>query len=105
MTFSTIKRKRHNADCYCADCEIQILKDFACGKCGFDTLNNHEYYMLKDEIWLAANEGSDKGMLCIGCVEQNIGRRLTKKDFTNAPINGYAFFGLKSERLADRLIG
>jgi hypothetical protein len=105
MTFSTtLKSKRHHLDCYCADCETQILKDFACGKCGFDTLNNHEYYMLKDEIWLIANDGSSKGMLCIGCVEETLGRTLTKNDFTTAPVNGYTFFSLKSPRLADRLL-
>lgn len=106
MTFSTSsKSKEHYADCYCVDCQIKILKDFACVKCRFDTLNNHEYYMLKDEVWLIANDGSYKGMLCIGCVEQTIGRRLNKNDFTSAPVNGYMFFSLKSPRLADRLTG
>lgn len=99
----SLNSRAHYSDCYCSECETEILKDFACKGCGFDTLNNNEYYMVKNEIWLYVNNGRSEGMLCIGCVELRLGRRLTRKDFTDAPINGYEIFKYKSARLANRL--
>ena len=57
--------------------------------------------MVHDEIWKTVRpEGS--GMLCIGCVEDRLGRQLTASDFTDAPVNdGPMIF--KSKRLAARL--
>ncbi len=59
-------------------------KNFICIGCGKDTWN--EYYMLYGRIWRRANP-REKGMLCISCVEEKLGRKLTKKDFTKAPVN------------------
>jgi hypothetical protein len=45
----------------------------------------------------------DKGhMLCIGCLEQRLGRLLTKDDFTDAPVNSI-WMGVGSTRLKNRL--
>jgi hypothetical protein len=41
-------------------------------------------------------------MLCIGCLEVRVGRRLEPSDFSDAPIN-YPGFLKRSERLSDRL--
>jgi hypothetical protein len=44
-----------------------------------------EHYMVHPKVWKKA--GMDRGFLCIGCLERRLGRRLTAKDFTDAPIN------------------
>jgi hypothetical protein len=61
-----------------------------------------EYYILRDEVWLSANPKRE-GMLCIGCVETRIGRRLTPEDFTDVPINRDDKGWQKSKRLLSRL--
>lgn len=68
--------------------------------CESNTLHDNEYYMVTDEIWKTACP-EEKGMLCIGCLENRLGRQLTASDFTDAPIN-HGVFGF-SERLAARL--
>ena len=72
--------------------------EFLCCDCGFDTLVGHEYYMLTDALW--AQIGMDEGMLCIGCVESRLGRRLVPNDFPPYPINLGVF--TQSPRLAQR---
>jgi hypothetical protein len=67
-----------------------------CLDCGVDTLAIGEYYVLHNHIWPIAPDG---GMLCIGCVEERIGRRLTAADFTAAPVNTFPGRG---RRLRDR---
>ncbi len=42
--------------------------------------------MVRSNIWKKANP-KIKGMLCIDCLETRLGRKLTKSDFTKAPIN------------------
>lgn len=75
---------------------------FICHGCGIDTREISEYYMVQDAIWLKAfPHGS--GMLCIGCLEDRIGRTLTSEDFIDAPINK-GMFG-HSERMLARLAG
>jgi hypothetical protein len=47
-----------------------------------------ELYMVKPPIWQAAGIEGMGGCLCIGCLEQRLGRRLTSKDFLrNHPFN------------------
>lgn len=61
-----------------------------------------EWYMVRSEIWESASrEGGPPSILCIGCLEDRIGRRLTPDDFADLGINqpGWA----TSERLIDRL--
>jgi hypothetical protein len=59
--------------------------------------------MVHDEIWYSAITVMDKGhMLCIGCLEQRLGRLLTKDDFTDAPVNSI-WMGVGSTRLKNRL--
>lgn len=57
----------------------------ACTDCHTDTRVIREYYMVNFDLWRAY--GAGKGMLCIGCLEDRIGRQLTHADFTGAPIN------------------
>lgn len=42
--------------------------------------------MVRDRVW--ARAGAGRGYLCIGCLERRLGRPLTCRDFTDAPING-----------------
>lgn len=82
------------------DAEEEDFSDFLCVDCGFNTIHC-EYYMVHDEIWSGAGM-PDEGMLCIGCLEERLGRELTAKDFTHAPVN-QCEGGQKSERLQSRL--
>lgn len=73
---------------------------FNCAACSVDTLSIDEYYMVTDEVWETAWPARS-GMLCIGCLEDRLGRQLTASDFTAAPINHGVF--PQSERLAARV--
>lgn len=74
---------------------------FLCMDCGNDTGQMKEFYFVATELWLAATK-LIKGMLCIGCLEFRIRRRLVASDFTDASINS-PYHGEKSARLLDRL--
>lgn len=66
-------------------------EEYLCGDCGVDLMpyyEPHEYYMVHDHVWLAAQRAGDEvPMLCIGCLEGRLGRPLTGADFTECPIN------------------
>jgi hypothetical protein len=77
-----------------------------CDDCGIDTLTEtfQEYYMVKDNVWLRAK--SDKeGFLCIGCLENRLGRRLSYQDFSECNLNTCIAYGLynASDRLFNRI--
>jgi hypothetical protein len=76
------------------------LTDFECFGCGVNTLEIDERYMVHNDLWRTYGV---EGMLCIGCLEARIGRRLTPADFTNCGGNNRDDRWPKSERLADRL--
>jgi len=78
-----------------------IRLSFYCEDCNYDTYSNNEYYMVKHSIWHIY--GCGIGMLCIGCLENRMGRLLTYRDFLNCPLN--AKIERKSDRLLDRLDG
>lgn len=78
-----------------------IHESFNCLDCGDNTSDIHEYYTVHDEVWLTAHP-DDEGMLCIGCLENRLGRVLTPDDFPEYPINTTGFFN-KSDRLRERL--
>lgn len=50
-----------------------------CKDCGIDVEAAGEYCMLFMPVWMEASAGAD--MLCIGCIENRLGRRLTRADF------------------------
>ena len=63
---------------------------FTCADCGADTRpgrrgGGNEYYMVHNTLWEAAGMGA--GKLCIGCLEERLGRRLTPPDFTKCRVN------------------
>jgi hypothetical protein len=71
--------------------------DPRCVDCGVDTVEAREGYMVRDDVWPLDPRG---GMLCVGCLERRIGRRLAPADFTDVPINRLPGSG---ERLRSRL--
>jgi hypothetical protein len=82
-----------------------------CSDCGVGTITLGEWYMVKDEIWEQAWAGRRKSwygevdgreILCIGCLEERIGRTLVTCDFTDAPVN-HPNDEWMSDRLYDRL--
>jgi hypothetical protein len=75
--------------------------DLGCAVCGEDY---DEWYMVHDHVWSASGVGKrDRGRLCIGCLEQRLGRKLRPDDFTSAPCNSIGEG--KSLRLQSRLLG
>jgi hypothetical protein len=74
---------------------------FICLDCQIDTSKIGEHYFIKTDLWLSV-VSSKKGMLCIGCLERRLGRKLTKNDFTKCYINNPKFSGM-SKRLLNRL--
>lgn len=82
----------------------ELLARFICMGCGVNTHEINEYYMINKSTWYFVADSNPDGMLCIGCVEQKLGRKLTSKDFTTCPLNVESLqFGWRSERLMDRL--
>ncbi len=74
-----------------------------CLDCKKDTYKLGEYYMVVNRVWNRANP-KKKGMLCIGCLEERLGRKLHFRDFLWCPLNVINVFDSKtSERLKDRL--
>lgn len=59
---------------------------FDCLWCGTDTGNIGEYYMVRNEIWQLYGP-KRRGMLCIGCLENQMGRTLQPGDFTESILN------------------
>lgn len=74
--------------------------DWQCNDCTYDCMD--EYYTVNDFIWEKA--GVEGGMLCVGCLEVRMGRRLMPGDFPHWLINVWNY-GVKSDRLIDRLTG
>jgi hypothetical protein len=74
-----------------------------CIDCGINTTTIGEYYVVNDEVWTAAVcKPNQRGMLCIGCLEARLRRRLLPSDFVACPAN---FSNGKSPRLLSRLWG
>jgi hypothetical protein len=79
--------------------------DCPCHDCGTSTLPDDgpsEFYIVHHEVWAAAGVG--RGYLCIGCLEERLGRRLNRDDFPDYPVND-PLRGWNSDRLLDRLLG
>lgn len=54
-------------------------KHCRCVGCGKDTfLDDKDYYMVQFHIW--EKHGVGKNMLCMDCIEERIGHKLTKED-------------------------
>lgn len=81
----------------------QLLERFLCLDCDDDTLDSGEYYMVLPSIWKGVTDEDERdGMLCVGCLEERLGRTLTADDFTGCPLNASSA-GSRSARLAARM--
>src|SRR5262249_12557684 len=86
---------------------IRILDDDPvrnpiCMDCGVNLDAIEEDIMLVDDGWLAAVP-TERGMLCIGCLELRLGRKLRRDDFTRYSQSAVAEGMSVSDRLRDRL--
>jgi hypothetical protein len=80
-----------------------------CCDCGFGTNVAREWYMVRPDVWTKAWAGRRKpwhevpgqSILCVGCLEQRIGRTLCAADFADAVVNDPE--GDISDRLRRRL--
>lgn len=61
----------------------QRSRDWLCDDCGMQTAPC-EVYMVRDEVWAEAH---GRGYLCIGCLENRLGRELVPDDFPPLPVN------------------
>jgi hypothetical protein len=75
---------------------------FLCLDCQLDTGQANEYFMLRDDVWALTGLSSQDGMLCIGCIERRIGRRLERADFAAVKMNHPKVFPM-SQRLLERI--
>ena len=79
-----------------------------CLDCKKDTVKMLEYYMVTPELWrTSVSEEESGGMLCIGCLEKRIKRKLDMGDFILCPLNLHNLFRQRkcSKRLWNRLSG
>ncbi|GAA1591979.1 hypothetical protein GCM10009764_13630 [Nocardia ninae] len=78
--------------------------EFRCHGCGLPTApldGPDEWYTVHDHVWQCAAASADN-ILCIGCLETRLGRRLHHTDFVAAALND-PNYGHHSPRLQSRL--
>ena len=74
---------------HCGDCDVDTSTGAAC-----------EYYFVRDKLWRKHHGG--KLVLCVGCFEKRLRRRLRHGDFNwEAPANHARI--PRSDRLRDRM--
>jgi hypothetical protein len=76
-----------------------------CTDCRWCTPLLGEYYMVHDHVWKAAGMEPEGGCLCIGCLEERLGRMLTPDDFKDCLLNDPDKPQGASSRLRKRLTG
>ena len=79
------------------------IENRMCWDCGHDTFLLGEWFMLFNDIWWQAI-GLDARiyMLCVGCVEERLGRKLNGNDFSRFGLN-YSPDFKRSLRLRQRM--
>ena len=78
-------------------------RKWICEDCLDDTSKLKEHYYINDDIWYKIHP-TESGMLCIGCVEVRLGRKLGPKDFPKVHINNFKLYPM-SQRLLSRIRG
>jgi hypothetical protein len=67
---------------------VQAKEDLTCKDCREWTAADEDMFMVNDEIW--DEYGNKEDMLCPGCLEKRMGRKLKKgdvSDYSDAPVN------------------
>lgn len=89
-----------------SDEEVKQLRK--CLDCKEDTsaAGLREYYVVHDDVWLEA-QPERHGMLCVGCLETRLARRLTPNDFQDCVVNEWNLKipSCASDRLLSRVAG
>jgi hypothetical protein len=62
------------------------LSMFCCA-CGRRSDKAVLYYMVRDDVWYSVGNKSKKGIMCLGCLADRLGRPLEAADFTDVPLN------------------
>jgi hypothetical protein len=88
--------------CGCQTCRSKKMDKFKCLDCSINTREIDEYYMIEEDVWHSIVPG-DEGMLCIGCLEKRLDRRLTPDDFLKCILNEKEYHEERSDRLLDRM--
>ena len=80
----------------------EVLGAWECFSCGVDTFALGEDFYVHDELW---RDYGVEGMLCIGCLERRLGRKLTPEDFKGKGQDRPAHFPHyeRSESMKDRV--
>lgn len=78
-------------------------RKWLCLDCGECTRSLKEHYFVREDVWFSVVD-SETGMLCVGCLEGRLGRRLVGDDFTDAWINDPRRTAM-STRLVSRISG
>lgn len=81
---------------------MKSRRKWLCLDCKIDTGKAGEHYMLVDKTW-ALVHNSNKGMICVGCVEKRLGRKLNSSDFNDSHVNRIKPGEYKSTRLMERI--
>lgn len=75
------------------DPEAPIYGSLHCNCCGKNVFKHPgDYFMLKDEVWAKVCDTqyiSTEDVLCRKCTEHYLGRKLTPKDYSDAPVNDF----------------
>jgi hypothetical protein len=97
----------------CVDCGVNTAPGFPSGpeirvafalgtkKLQLTMTTDSEVYYVKDAIWEEAGMRPWSGCLCVGCLEQRLGRQLRPKDFARHDDKTWAEMPA-SDRLLDR---
>jgi len=84
----------------CADCGMTLTVRGTLWGIGD---RDSEWFLVKDRIWRQSQRKGECRFLCVGCLENRIGRKLTADDFKrSAKVN---FVGQKSPKLRRRMRG
>lgn len=63
-------------------------KLWICKKCGKNTfIYDHDSFMLERKLWLRMNQQRQSGVICLHCVQNKLGRRITKTDLMEHNLN------------------
>ncbi len=85
----------------CSDCDAVLMvrsRGLLAGS-GYDL----DWYMVKDRVWRTGQKKGRSRFLCVSCLEDRIGRKLSCEDFSrSAKVN---FVGRKSAQLRHRMRG
>jgi hypothetical protein len=81
------------------------LAETNCKDCRWCTILLGEFYMVHDHVWEQAQSEPKARFLCIGCLEERLGRMLTPDDFMDVKLNDPNKPQRVSSRLRKRLTG